>query len=216
VTAGAPVSSPRRPRSQVYQAAQGRPASSESNGLTGKAQATVVTAAKNKTEKPISLGAWHTVAAEPTTKALEPDVVMKLLRDNDFCPGARPISFSPELGKVSSWIFKEGEHFHTRRKAATGAPVPQDCTSAGSVQQLYGLAAVFANNPQRDESKLSAVHVRVVTLRNASGSLAQLWREHGCSESAPRGTDNSPALRLSGTTEWPKVSISRVLHARLQ
>jgi hypothetical protein len=71
-------------------------------------------------ERPSSLGAWRQVAAVPTAKALEPDVVIKLLMDNDFCPGARPILFSPERTATSSWIFKEGEYFHTRRKAASG------------------------------------------------------------------------------------------------
>ena len=132
VMAGAQASSPRRRRqqAQVCQAAQGRPASSESNGLSRKTQAGATTAGKNKAEKPTSLGSWHSVATEPTTKALEPDVVIKLLKDDGFCPGARPITFSPDLGKASSWIFKEGEHFHTRRKAASGEPVSQGCNHA--------------------------------------------------------------------------------------
>ena len=123
VTASALPPSPRRRRQPApeFQAAQHR--SSESTGFIGEAQVDQTDGSEG--EKPVTLGAWHNIAVEPTTKALEPDVVIRLLADGEFCPGARPISFSPDPIVAPSWIFKEGEFFHTRRKAASGASVPR-------------------------------------------------------------------------------------------
>ena len=122
---GVSPTSPRRRRQQVHQNAPSRSASARSNDLNGKALVGRKSQGDDD-ERPISLGMWHNIAVKPTTKALEPEIVIKLLTDNDFAPGARPISFSPDPDAVTSWIFKEGEDFHTRRKAAPGALLPHN------------------------------------------------------------------------------------------
>ena len=56
---------------------------------------------------------------------LTPEVVSELLSDSDFCPGARPVCFA--AGEHTSWIFKEGPGFHTRKKAASGRGADRWC-----------------------------------------------------------------------------------------
>ena len=196
MTASALPPSPRRRRQPApeFQAAQRR--SSETTAFIGQAQVDQTDA--SEVEKPTKLGAWTNIASEPTTKALEPDVVIRLLADDEFCPGARPISFSPDPLLAPTWIFKEGEHFHTRRKAASGTSVPRtrkqaDPEAERCCARQLPKAAQFLSSASTLNWAATKLHCVLGWM--CSGTKADRWHNSGGSKAARNLPPQAPLIR---------------------